>query len=151
MKKLSILLVVMCLLLCACADENTEQSGTNNTGNKTDMSAGNVEATASTYQDHVLFPQVYGAWVFENYNGPGEYELYQNLSINEDGTCTVDGVEGIWKVNEWETNDNFLRLDIYVDSQCVYSPLFYMSGDHLVHCAGAQQAAAQQTTFTRLP
>ena len=121
-KTISLLLaLVLCLSLCAC--------GSNKAENPTTIPTEVIESTASKYADHPLLSQLYGTWEFESFGAPWEYTLFKSLTVNEDGSCIVDGTAGSWKISEDGTNETEVRILLYIDSECVYTVRFGESGD----------------------
>ena len=130
MKKILALLLaaVMCFSLAACGGEtsntddtsSTEQLGGESTENDTN------ENTESPYSNHPLLVYLYGQWklrVKDNYQQDEEIPC-SALTINEDGTCVVDGVSGTWDFSD-ETRDDFLIINIFVDGEHRFTSAYY--------------------------
>lgn len=115
MKKIVALLLVavMCLSFVACGGgeiQNTnDDSHTNpseHMNNETTQS--NSENTESPYANHSLLSHLYGEWETTT-----EGNSFTSFTINEDGSCIVDGKDATWKIDEEYTSEENLCIEIH--------------------------------------
>ena len=139
-KALSLLLVlVMCLSLCACgggndAPETTEATNTP-TSTQNIPNEGDTPSTGETIIEdkttapteniaisHPLVQEICCEWYVGS--AGSEDAPFQSLVINEDGTCVVDGVDATWRIEEYYTKDTSLSIYIYVNGEACYGILY---------------------------
>ena len=131
MKKLISLTLVLllCLSLCACgskddtsekhdllleylADENYDLAIQYIDQLRTDSAANDSSAEESA-GSHPLLSMLYGDWLYHTFGYELEIEVpCTAITFSEDGTCTIDGRTGYWKISE-ESYSEFLRVDSY--------------------------------------
>lgn len=124
MKKILALLLtaVMCFTLVACGDGETPD--TNN----------GTENAEKPETNHRLLQFIYGEWEYEG-NYKDNYP-FAKLTVNEDGTCIVDGAAGVWRISDRTSPEGRLYIDVIVNDQVIGSAeislwagnyLFYVS------------------------
>lgn len=108
MKKLIALLLaaVMCVCLAACGGADAPNK--NDEGEK-------QQENQSMDNNHPFFQFLYGEWEYTG-NFPDSFP-FTKLSVNEDGTCIVDGVAGTWAVSKSTSPNGRLYIDVCVDGQ----------------------------------
>ena len=145
MKKIVALLLaaVMCLSLVACGSGETpntndnsgmqQETESNNAPENNDTTANETSTPTITfgvgdsqYADHPYLSDIFGTWEYEKHFYDSEYTLYKSLVLNEDGSCTIDGVDANWKLDDENTNDNYLYIGIYSNSEIIYAACFRM-------------------------
>lgn len=149
MKKIIVLLLVaiMCLSLIACGSEETPNTN-NNSGVQQETVSNNApennEETAdetttptitfgvgdSKYADHQYLNDIFGTWEFKENFASSEYTMYKVLTLNEDGTCVIDGENANWKIEDSDTSENRLYIGIYKNSEIVYAATFQMDSKY---------------------
>ena len=167
-----LLALVMCLPLCACGssdeapvmetksvEETAAPAETGIAGNATvpqieETTQMPTEETESAFANHPLLPQIYGTWEFEKWGDHNnEYQLYKSLTINEDGSCIVDGTSANWEISETQTNDTFLVILVCIDSEYIYGAQFGEGTDVdgnaniFLHAFEGEYGAILPTTF----
>ena len=153
-KSISLLLTLaLCLSLCACSIGDFVTIEIHGFGDSADHSGDSVSSNDSyeeTYANHVLFPFIYGTWNLKNMD-EAKYNPYTSVTINEDGTCVVDGEAGTWTISFW-TDDNDLSLEFYINGEhtcgamlSVYgvSPSFYALDSNNGICMGLWENEAE--------
>ncbi len=123
MKKLTALLLaaVVCLSLVACG--GTQQGAGSN---------GSNENTNGMSGKHPLLQFLYGEWEYEG-NFKENYP-FAKLTINEDGTCIVDGVAGKWTISSNTTPSGRLCIDVFVNGQVICgSEISIWAGNYNFH------------------
>ena len=122
---------ILCLGLAAC--------GGNNILDTNDEPKQEVEsqietiifgASESIYADHPYLEGVYGTWEFKENFSSYEYKMYKTLTINEDGTCVIDGENANWKIADGDTKDDSLYIDIYQNAKNICAACFFMDTKH---------------------
>ena len=149
MKKLLALLLAaaMCFSLVACGGGETPNTDDNSsmqqeTENNNDVENNDTTANETTtptitfgvsdskYADHQYLSDVFGTWVFKENFATSEYTMYKTLTLNEDGTCVVDGENANWKIEDSDTSENTLYIGIYKNSEIVYAATFQMDSNY---------------------
>ena len=137
-----LLAVVMCFSLVACGGgetPNTDDSNGVQQETETDNTVEDNEATAPTitfgvgdskYADHQYLNDIFGTWEFKENFASSEYTMYKVLTLNEDGTCVMDGENANWKIEDSDTSENTLYIGIYKNSEIVYAATFQMDSKY---------------------
>lgn len=109
MKKIFALLLAaaMCLSFAACVGRDS--INTDNDGEKSQENQGSI--------NHPLLQFLYGEWEYEG-NYKDSYP-FAKLTVNEDGTCVVDGAAGTWSVSKDTSANGRLYIDVLVDGQTI--------------------------------
>lgn len=123
MKKLIALFltIVLCLSLCACSGD-----ASGSTDNKTQTE---VKLTESPFVNHPHLQYMYGEWVI-NSGYENDHVAFRSLTINEDGTCIVDGVSATWKISG-NTSDSRLEIEVFDGSKMLCSAYYAENIDSL--------------------
>ena len=121
MKKFLVLLltVIICLGLVACVENDIPDIGDDAIDNN--IIYGPSE---SIYANHTRLKDVYGTWVYQENITEFVYSLFKSLTINEDGTCIIDGENGNWRIDDKMSSDYTLYIDLYINSEINYSAFF---------------------------
>ena len=146
-----ILAFVLCLSLFACNGNNDAPKATETPTEAIDVSSVVYGVGDSKYAEHSYLDDIYGTWEFEHYNGTGDYDLYKSLTINNDGSCIVDGVTANWKIEDDSSSDKILVIGIYVNSECAYGAAFGSNdnGDLYLIASSGPDSPPYQTTFIK--
>jgi len=132
-KTISLLLVlVLCLSLCACGGANDTPDTTEatnaptSTQNVSNMEDTTVEdettiSTESITISHPLVEEFCGEWKTNMDEAP-----FESLFINADGTCVVDGVDAVWQIEDFYTKDDALSVYVFVNGEA-YCGILYFS------------------------
>ena len=111
------LLLLLCLFLWACRDSGTLEDIT---PPATQDNSGNDEE--DTTNTHSLVPDVCGEWYVGSVDS--EDAPFRSLTIFEDGTCAVDGVQANWQIEEQYTKEDCLSIYIFVNGEARYGVLY---------------------------
>ena len=111
------LLLLLCLFLWACRDSGTLEDITPPATQ--DTSGGDQEGAIDT---HLLVQEACGEWYVGSVDS--EDAPFQSLTIFEDGTCAVDGVQAKWQIEEHYTTEGFLSIYIFVNGEARYGVLY---------------------------
>lgn len=119
MKKaiLTLLVLGLCLCLCACKEKGRSEDITPPATR--DTSGGDQEGAIDT---HLLVQKACGEWYVGSVDS--EDAPFQSLTIFEDGTCVVDGVQAKWQIEEYYTTEGFLSIYIFVNGEARYGVLY---------------------------
>lgn len=106
-----VLLVLLAFSLSAC--------GSDDQNNDTIFTS---EANGGMYADHPLLQGLYGQWAYR-----GDYMdsyPFSEIEVNQDGTCTVDGQTGTWKISD-QTSDETLYIDVLLGAETIDTVAIY--------------------------
>lgn len=143
-KAISLFLVlVLCLSLCACGNENSidkseQASSTTNTQSDSaetpsTKSTQGSDDTLNTENEHYIHPrlsEMCGSWI-NNRTETDDFNPCLTLTINEDHTCVVDDVTYSWDYSPY-TTDERLVLYIFNGEECLIDAVLEADGALLV-------------------
>lgn len=159
MKKLIALLLaaVMCLSLAACGSGEKTPNANDNSGTQQGEQLGdestennNTENTENPYANHPHLTYIYGQWELiakDSYRQDEEIPC-SVLTINEDGTCLVDGISGTWDFSD-ETRDDFLKINIFTGGEHRYACGYY-ERDKAIAVWSAEYFGAIDTSWVNM-
>ena len=119
MKKVILILLVFVLCICICACEAKDLSEDITPPATQDTSGGDQEGLIDT---DPLVQEVCGEWYVGSVDS--EDAPFQSLTIFEDGTCVVDGVQAKWQIEEYYTKEGFLSIYIFVNGEARYGVVY---------------------------
>ena len=111
----------MCLALCSCSG-----SAHGNTDKNVQTEA---EVTESPFANHPQLQYMYGEWVIDS-GYENDRVAFRSLTINEDGTCIVDGVSATWQISG-NTSDSWLEIEVFDGSKMLCSAYYAENIDSL--------------------
>ena len=121
-----ILALVLCLSMCACSIGDFVTINIPGFGDSANSDAAPVDSSNKTSKEnHFLFPFLYGTWNLKDENGFRDIP-YTSLTVNEDGTCVVDGKPATWAVSQWGSEKD-IAIDIFIDGEHVCGALLSYS------------------------
>lgn len=126
MKRLIVLFLIfaMCLSMHACAE-----SESNNAEIQKTTETVKTEEPENPYANHPQLQYMYGEWVI-NDGYENDHVAFRTLTINEDGTCVVDGVSAIWKISG-NTSDSWLEIEVFSGAEMLCSAHYAENIDSL--------------------
>ena len=148
MKKLIVLLLVLvlCLSLCACGrkvestpePKDTESAmdklNTSKVEENTEIEEETVETTESPYANHPHLQFLYGEWEI-NSGYENDDVAFRSLTVNEDGTCIIDGTSATWTISK-HSSESSLMIGIYNGPEMICSASYSESIDSLTGYLG---------------
>ena len=104
-------------------ETNKPTESTDNTDTENDS----TESTENPWANHPHLTYIYGKWELIKKDSYEQNETIpcSVVTINEDGTCVVDGVSGTWKISIYETREDFLKIQIFIDGEHCYTSAYY--------------------------
>ena len=143
MKKLIVLMLVLalCVSLCACGGNENRAGKTSAKDEKLNAANGIIEEQVL---DHPLLPQLHGSWETDE---SARNSAYTKLTINEDGTCVVDGNEATWNIGGiWGNETTSLEIEICIDGERKFGALLDHKGNMWVIAHNSEMTAAMFKT-----
>ena len=104
------LALLVCLSLCACGKGNENTNSTTGVGN-----------SDSQFVNHPLYAQLFGTWELIDPESKDDAPVaipFDVLTINEDKTCVIDGVNASWRFSTMYGNaTTALEIEILVEGK----------------------------------
>jgi len=92
-----------------------------------DVENDSTESTENPWANHQHLTYIYGMWELIKKDSYEQSEPIpcSAVTINEDGTCVVDGVSGTWKISIYETREDFLKIHIFIEGEHRFTSAYY--------------------------